>query len=217
LETSVFFDSDHAHDHKTQRSITGIIVFVGSTPVLWPSKHQGCIATLTYTAEFVAMRSAIEEAISIRYMLLCLGILVMKPTNLYGDNFGVIQSATIPEGELKKKLVAIAYHYVRESMAAGFINAIWVKSYENFVDVFTKALGAVVLNEVGFTILWHSVIFPFLKLRLCLRGGHVPGDGLAIHPKRRSGFGLRKYNRFVSFSDMHLVDPIDWMSHHLLE
>jgi hypothetical protein len=42
----------------------------------------------------------------------CLGIPVMKPTILYGDNFGVIQSATtIPEGELKKKHVAIAYHY----------------------------------------------------------------------------------------------------------
>jgi hypothetical protein len=47
METSVFFDADHAHDHQTQRSITGIIVFVGSTPVLWPSKHQGCIAMLT--------------------------------------------------------------------------------------------------------------------------------------------------------------------------
>jgi hypothetical protein len=59
--------------------------------------------------------------------------------------------------------------------------------------------------------------FPFLKLRLCLRGGHVPGDGLAIHPKRRSGFGLGKYDRFVSFSDTRLVDPINWLPHHLLE
>jgi hypothetical protein len=56
--------------------------------------------------------------------------------------------ATIPEGELKKKHIAITYHYVRESIVAGFINAIWVKSYENFADVCTKALGAVVLfNE----------------------------------------------------------------------
>jgi hypothetical protein len=81
-------------------------------------------------------------------MLRCLGIPVTKPTNLYGDNFGVIQSATIPEGELKKKHVAITYHYVRESIAAGFINAIWVKSYENFADVCTKALGAVAFNEI---------------------------------------------------------------------
>jgi hypothetical protein len=62
LETSVFFDANHAHDHQTQRSITGIIVFVGSTPVLWPSKCQDCIATSTYTAEFVTMRSTVEEA-----------------------------------------------------------------------------------------------------------------------------------------------------------
>jgi hypothetical protein len=81
-------------------------------------------------------------------MLRCLGIPVTKPTNLYGDNLGVIQSATIPEGELKKKHVAVAYHYVRESIAAGFINAIWVKSYVNFADVCTKALGAVVFNEI---------------------------------------------------------------------
>jgi hypothetical protein len=49
---------------------------------------------------------------------------------------------------LKKKHVAIAYHYIRELIAAGFINAILVKSYENFADVCTKALGAVAFNEI---------------------------------------------------------------------
>jgi hypothetical protein len=148
LETSVFFDADHAHDHMTRRSITGIMVFVGSTPVLWPSKRQGCIATSTYTAEFVAMRSAVEEAISIRYMLRCMGVPVTNPTNLYGDNFGFIQSANIPEGELKKKHVAISYHYVREAIASGYINAIWVKSHENFADVCTKALGSNAFSDI---------------------------------------------------------------------
>jgi hypothetical protein len=86
------------------------MVFVGSAPVLWPSKRHGCIVTLTYTAKFVAMRSAVEEAISIRYMLRSLGVPITIPTSLYCDNFGVIQSASIPEGELKKKHVAISYH-----------------------------------------------------------------------------------------------------------
>lgn len=31
-----------------------IIVFIGSTPVLWLSKRQGAIATSTYTAKFMA-------------------------------------------------------------------------------------------------------------------------------------------------------------------
>jgi Reverse transcriptase (RNA-dependent DNA polymerase) len=38
LDTTVFFDADHAHDHVTRRSISGLIVFVGSTPVIWTSK-----------------------------------------------------------------------------------------------------------------------------------------------------------------------------------
>ena len=148
LNTSVFFDADHAHDHVTRRSISGIIVFVGSTPVIWQSKRQGCIATSTYCAEFIAMRSAVEEAISIRYMLRCLGSPITKPTDLYGDNFGVIQSAEIPEGELKKKHIAISYHYVREAIAAKIVNAHWCRTYENFADVCTKALGTNIFNNL---------------------------------------------------------------------
>ena len=149
LDTSIFFDADHAHDHVTRRSITGLIVFVGSTPVLWQSKRQGCIATSTYCAEFISMRSAVEEAISIRYMLRCLGIPVTRPTDLYGDNFGVIQSAEIPDGELKKKHIAISYHYVREAIASRIVNAHWCKSAENFADICTKALGSNIFNELA--------------------------------------------------------------------
>jgi hypothetical protein len=121
LETAVFFDADHAHDHVTRRSISGLIVFVGSTPVIWHSKRQGCIATSTYCAEFISMRSAVEEAISICYMLRCLGKPVQRPTDLFGDNFGLIQSAELPDGELKKKHIAILYHYVREDCECSLV------------------------------------------------------------------------------------------------
>lgn len=148
LTTSVFFDADHAHDHVTRRSVSGIIVFVGSTPVIWQSRRQGCIPTSTYCAEFVSMRSAVEEAISIRYMLRCLGIPVLQPTDLYEDNFGVIQSAEIPDSELKKKHIAISYHYGREAIAARIVNARWCKSYENFADLCTKALGTTIFTDL---------------------------------------------------------------------
>jgi hypothetical protein len=143
LETSVFFDADHANDdHVTRRSISGLIVFVGSTPVIWSIKRQGCIA------KFIAMRYAVEEAISIRYMLRCLGVSVTAPKNLYGDNFGVIQSAEIPDSELKKKHIAILYHYVREAIAARIVNAIWIRSAENFANICTKALGSIIFLDL---------------------------------------------------------------------
>ena len=148
LESSIFFDADHAHDKVTRHSITGLIVFVGCTPVLWMSRRQGCIATSTYCAEFMAMRSAVEEAISVRYMLCCLGVPVLKPTQLYGDNASVIQNASIPHSDLKKKHIAISYHYVREAVAAKIVNVHWVKTNENWADTCTKALGKNIFHEL---------------------------------------------------------------------
>ena len=118
LQVTVMCDSDHAHDQKTRRSITGIIVFIGSTPVLWLSKRQGAIATSTYAAEFMALRHGAEEIIHLRYMLQCLGVPVTQPSNLFGDNLGVIQNASNVDAELKKKHVSISFHVVREAIAA---------------------------------------------------------------------------------------------------
>ncbi len=69
LDVAIFFDSDHAHDKVTVRSISRVIVMVGSTPIVWKSKRQGAVQTSTYGAEFSAMRLATEEAITIQYML----------------------------------------------------------------------------------------------------------------------------------------------------
>jgi hypothetical protein len=180
LETSIFFDADHAHDHATRRSISGLLVFVGSTPVLWHSKREGCITTSTYCVEFISMRTAVEEATSICYILQCLGVPVTRPTELYGNNFGVIQSAEILEGKLKKKHIAISYHYVREAIASQIVNAHWCKSFENFPIYVQKRWGRISfmiwsanqwLSEAGFE-RRHGV-------------GHATRQ---LPPKRRSGW-----------------------------
>ena len=141
LQTSIFCDADHAHDQVTRRSITGIFIFVGRTPVHWISRRQGAIASSTYAAEFMALRTATEEAISIRYMLRCLGIPVSKPTVIYGDNLGVIQNAACADSQLKKKHVAISYHSVRESVAAGITQPIKIDGKYNFADINTKQIA----------------------------------------------------------------------------
>jgi hypothetical protein len=67
LDITVFVDSDHAHDKIKRRSaVTGLIIFVGRTPVLFfMSRRQGVVETSTYGAEFCAMRIAVEETIAI--------------------------------------------------------------------------------------------------------------------------------------------------------
>jgi len=69
LDVNIYFYSDHGHNRKTGRSISGIIVYVGNTPIIWKSRRQGAVQTSTYGAELCAMRMAVEEAITICYML----------------------------------------------------------------------------------------------------------------------------------------------------
>ena len=88
------------------------------------SKRQGAIETSTYGAEFCAMRTAVEEVQSVRYMLRCLGVKVDTASLICGDNKGVVQNCTISDSLLKKKHVAIAYHKTRESAAAGIVHPI---------------------------------------------------------------------------------------------
>jgi hypothetical protein len=140
LDLSIFFDSDRAHDKVPGRSISGIIVMVGSTPILWKSKRQGAVQTSTYGAEFSAMRTATKEAIAIHYMLHSLGVQVSRPSNLSGYNAGVIISATNPDATLKKKHIALSYHTVRENVAAKVVYPQKVPSKTNIADLLTKPL-----------------------------------------------------------------------------
>ncbi len=58
-------------------------------------------------AEFYAMKSVTEEAITIRYMLRSLGLPV-NPCQIYGDSSSVLQNVTRAESPLKKRI----WHYV---------------------------------------------------------------------------------------------------------
>jgi len=144
LETTIMVDSDHGHDKKTFRSLTGLIAWVGSTPVIWFSRRQGAIASSTYAAEFSALRTATEETISLRYMLRCLGCNVPSdgscPTKIFGDNLGVIQSAANPAADLSKKHVAISFHCVREAIAARILEPYWIPGEFNIPDICTKQI-----------------------------------------------------------------------------
>ena len=71
LQIIIFVDSDHAHDKITRRSITSLVIFIGRTLVFYMSKRQGAIESPTYGAEFVAMKTAVDEVIAVRYMLCC--------------------------------------------------------------------------------------------------------------------------------------------------
>jgi len=150
LDINIFSDSDHAHDLVTGRSITGLLAFVGSTPVYWKSKRQTSVHTSTFGAEFTALKDATELAITLRYHLRAMGVEITKPTSIYVDNKSVVVNATNPASTLNKKAIALAYHYVRQHQSGNVINIWHVNSWENYADILTKPLGPKLFKDILF-------------------------------------------------------------------
>ena len=89
----------------------------------------------------VAARIATDLIVEMRYKLRMLGVPILNSAVMYGDNQSVVLSTTIPSSTLKKKMLAIAYHRVREAVAAGILHFYHIPSGNNTADVLTKPLG----------------------------------------------------------------------------
>ena len=136
-----YVDASHACDLLTRRSTTGILICINKTPVKWYSKKQNTVESSTYGAELVAARIAVEMIIEFRYKARMMGMEVVGPSVLFVDNDAVVKNTTLPSSTLKKKHNAIAYHKVREAVAAGIIKVAHIKSENNMADILTKPLS----------------------------------------------------------------------------
>ena len=135
-----FVDANHAGNVVTRRSHTGILIFVQNSPILWLSRRQNTVETSTFGSEFVALRTARDLIISLRYKLRMFGVPLEGPAQVFCDNQGVVLNASVPESVLTKKHNAINYHAVREAAAAGILEVIKEDTQTNLADLFTKVL-----------------------------------------------------------------------------
>ena len=70
-----------------------------------------------------------------------MGVSIDGSILLLGDNKSVVLNTTIPSSALKKKHNAIAYHRVREAIAARIIRFCHIDTQVNLTNILTKPLG----------------------------------------------------------------------------
>jgi len=141
LKITIFVDANHGHDLITGKSVTGLILFVGRTPIKYFTKRQSTVQTSTFGAEFISLKRAVEEAITVRYYLRSMGVKVTEPTVIYGDNMSAIRNTIDPGSPLKKKYLALAYHFCREHYSSGIVDIRKIHTKDNISDPFTKGLS----------------------------------------------------------------------------
>ena len=138
VQSTCFVDADHASDRVSRRSRSGVLIYLNRSPIVWYSKRQNSVETSTFGSEFVALKAATELVVGLRYKLRMMGVPIDGATNVQVDNQSVVYNTTLPESTLKKKSNAIAYHYVRENVAADTIRIRFCRSEDNLADMLTK-------------------------------------------------------------------------------
>ena len=133
-------DADHASDTVTRRSRTGFLVYLNCALIYWLSKKQTSCESSSFGSEFVAMKQCCEYIRGLRYKLRMMGIPVVGPTYIFGDNQSVLANTTIPDSTLKKKSQSIAYHFVREGSARDEWRTTYINTHANESDLLTKLL-----------------------------------------------------------------------------
>ena len=133
-------DADHATDTVTQKSRTGFVVKINSALVYWFSKKQTSVESSSFGSEFCAMKLCCEYLRGLRYKLRMMGIDVLGPSLIFGDNQSVLNNSSIPESQLKKKSQSIAYHFIREGVARDEWRVAYINTHDNVADLLTKPL-----------------------------------------------------------------------------
>ena len=86
-----------------------------------------------------------------------LGAPITTKSFLFGDNRSVVTSATLPHSTLTKRRNILAFHRVREAIAAKLMAFYWIQSTYNFSDILSKHWD-------------HPTVYPMILKLLITRG-----------------------------------------------
>lgn len=136
-----FCDADWASDIDKRRSCTGYLFKMCEGAITWASKRQPTIAISSTEAEYMAISSAIQEAIWLKQLASELQHSKVEGINLFCDNQGAIKLAESDAFRPRTKHIDIKFHFVREYIENGIINIKYIPTKEMVADNLTKAVA----------------------------------------------------------------------------
>lgn len=116
LALSAYCDVDSVGDLINRRSITGMVVFLGSSPVTWSAKKQPIVSTSSIEAKYRSLAITTTKLYWLRMLLKDLGVYLYHPPILWCDNVSTLALASNPIFHARIKHIEVDYHFVREKI-----------------------------------------------------------------------------------------------------
>ena len=158
VSLSAYSDSDWAGDPVDRRSLTGMVLFFGNSPISWSAKKHGIVSRSSTEAEYRALASTTAELYWIRMLLRDFSLFLPYPHLLWCDNVSALAIATNPVFHARTKHIKVDYHFVREKVLRRDVMLKFISTHDQLADLFTKGLPSPRFNWLTSKLMWKFPI-----------------------------------------------------------
>jgi len=136
-----YVNANHMHDITTGKSVTDILHLLNQTPIDLYSKKQAAFETATYSSEFVAAHTCIEQIIDLQCTLWYFGVSICHKSSMFADNKTVVDSSTTPHSKLHKWHTILSFHHVHEAITSVMVTFYYLLGTIIPADILSKHWG----------------------------------------------------------------------------
>ena len=125
--------------HADGKSHTGVVITLGSGPILTKSSKQKIVTKSSTEAELVALTDSVPLINTIRNFIIAQGY-VIPAAQVFQDNMGTIAIVTHRTPVHRTRYFRIRYFYLLEQIESGEIVITYLPTLEMVADILTKPL-----------------------------------------------------------------------------
>jgi hypothetical protein len=128
--------------NELKQSVSGWIVYLNGTPILFGSLRQTVVVDSSCSAEYVAASVCVKKIMELEHMLAFLDIHCEKPYRMYTDSMACKYIACNNSRMGKVRHLAIRTHLTRCHISLGDIELVWCTTESMNADVMTKEVSS---------------------------------------------------------------------------
>ena len=139
IEVVAYADAAYATDQDNRKSVTGYLIYVNGSLVMWKSKMQEAVTLSSTEAEYV-VSVCLTDMLFIKAVAESMQIKVKTPMTVYTDNTGAIDLLYNWTTAGRTRHIDIRHHFMRGFAEEGIFELKHVMSKFNRSDMMTKNL-----------------------------------------------------------------------------
>ena len=145
MKIVAYSDASYAED-EGRKSTSGFVFFINGAALTWRSKKQNTVATSSMESEYIALSSAVKEAMWLMKFNTELNQ-SYTTINILEDNQACIKFAYDQTHSERSKHIDVRFHFVKEKIDAKIVKIIYCPTSEMIADSLTKPLDTIKFNK----------------------------------------------------------------------